>query len=927
MRRVSIFLSFVFLLFSSCSNKQCKWCVETIQCNYKENPKGIVSAPAFSWIISSNLQNQKQSAYQLLIADNLKSLESGEGNIYKSEKVFTEQSIGTTPEYLPLTSATKYYWKVKCWNQDDIASEWSKTGTFITAILKDQDWDNAQWISYETMDTSLILVPGIPTWGHNTKGIATRRPVIPLFRKEFQAEKEIKSAYLFISGLGHYKAYINGSQISTDIMTPGWTNYHKTCSYNTYDVTQQMQQGENAIGIIVGTGFYNINNERYRKMLITYGMPKTIAKLQVNYSDGTTESIVTNDDWKASPSPITYSSIYGGENYDARLEQKDWNKASFDDSGWQNALLAKHPGGELKPEVIYPVKRIETFTPKKVIKKGLDTFAFDFGQNAAAIIEIQLKGQKGDTVRIYPSELLFEELKENQRWTGWPHYYEYILKGDSVETWSPMFTYYGMRYAHVTGAQPTQYRTDNSKPEIISIKMHHISNSSPQNGSFWCSNKMFNQIDTIIRYAIKSNMQTVLTDCPHRERLGWIEQTYLMGNSVKFNYDVYHMYVKLVGDMIDSQRESGLIGNMAPEFIVFGDAFTDSPEWGSAVIQVPWLMYKWYGDISLMQKAWSGMQDYLAYLDSKATNNIINYGLGDWYDLGPKAPGFAQLSPIATTATSVYYLDYKVMAQMAEVLGKNSEADIYKNKAEEIRKAYNNLLFHEDKAIYASGSQTAMAIPLSMGIVDDKYREQVLNNLIDTLNANDNALTAGDIGFHYLIDALTEGDYSQLVYDMNNRDDVPGYGYQLKKGATAMTESWEALESKSNNHFMLGHIMEWFYTGLGGIRQTENSVAYKEIIIKPTLIESLEELKTSHKTPYGTIISEWKNTDKELQMHVQIPVNTTAEIYIPTLDINEIKESGILIDDIATLKILKKTSTYTKILIGSGDYNFKVIKY
>lgn len=924
-KQLFILVVTVFLI-SSCTSKSNIISVAETTVNYKKNATGVDKPVELGWKLTSDQNNQYQTAYQILIAKNEEDLDKNLGTIWDSKKIDSDRSVNVSVDEKNFKPGTQYFWKVKVWDKDGVESDWSATSSFITALYTEKSWSGAKWISYEEMEDDKILVPGIPTWGYNTKGVATRRAVIPLFRKDFITESEISSAFLFVSGLGHYKAYINGDQISDDFMTPGWTNYQKTCSYNTYDVTKEIIKGDNAIGIIVGTGFYNINNERYRKMLITYGMPKTIAKLVINYTDGTSATIVTDNDWKTAPSPVTYSSIYGGESYDARLEQEGWNKSKFDDSSWKPALLAKLPGGELKPEVIYPVQIKESYSPIEVIKKGLDTFAFDFGQNASSVIEIQLKGKAGDTVRIYPSEILYEKLRENQRWVGWPHYYEYILKGDGVETWSPKFTYYGMRYAHVLGAQPTDYKTDDAKPEIVSIKANHVTNSAPNVGSFWCSNPLFNKIDTLIRYAIESNLQTVMTDCPHRERLGWIEQTYLMGNSILFNYDIYHMYAKQVNDMMDSQRDNGLIGNIAPEFIVFGGDFTDSPEWGSASIQVPWLAYKWYGDISLIEESWQSMVRYLEYLDTRAENNIISYGLGDWYDLGPKEPGWSQLSPLAVTATSIYYLNYKKMAKMAGLLGKTDDEKAFSKKAGEIRQAYNDLFFDKDKAIYATGSQTAMAIPLSMGMVDEAYRDKVLTNLVDSIIANEKALTAGDVGFHYLMDALTEGNYSQLIYDMNNRDDVPGYGYQIKKGATALTESWEALDKKSNNHLMLGHIMEWFYEGLGGIRQTEGSVAHKNTIIEPAIVDGLEEVKTSLETPYGLIKSAWKNTKETLKMDVVIPVNTDAEIYITASENDQIKINGNKLEDISDIKVLNTTENYTQIKVGAGVYDIVVEK-
>lgn len=618
--------------------------------------------------------------------------------------------------------------------------------------------------------------------------------------------------------------------------------------------------------------------------------------------------------------------MYGGENYDARLEIPDWNKPGLDDSDWHNVMLAKHPGGELVSETTYPVKVMQTFSPQDIIQTDAESYTIDFGQNASGIVEIKVKGNKGDTLKIVPAELLKEDNSVNQQATGSPYYYAYILKGEGIETWHPMFTYYGMRYAQIYGAKPTDFKTENPNPELLEISLLHTYSSAPQTGSFWCTNPLFNQIDTLIRYGIQSNFQSVLTDCPHREKLGWLEQTYLMGGAIQYSYELYHLYHKVVRDMMDSQRENGLIGSIAPEYVVFGDEFTDSPEWGSAMIMLPWLVYSWYGDITLMQEAWPAMLRYMNYLDSKAENHILSYGLGDWYDLGPNPPGFSQLSPIAATATSIYYLDYKVLSEMACTLDKTEEALLFINKAEQIKEAYNHLLFQQETGIYSAGSQTSMAIPLSMNLVADQYRELVLQNLIDSIHANDKALTAGDIGFYYLIDALTKGGKSQLIYEMNNRDDVPGYGYQIKKGATALTESWEALPNKSNNHLMLGHLEEWFFTGLGGIRQEENSVAYKNIIIQPALVDGLDQVKISYSSPYGLIKSEWKNLKDRIILRVRIPVNTRAKIFLPAEHIEDVTEGGVPLERSREINILDLEKNNSVVETGSGEYEFVIRK-
>lgn len=924
--QVKYFLPFYFLfILISCSKPTIGIWVDSVKCDYKKQPTGVGHEPTFSWELKSNERNQKQTAYQLIISQS-ENFDLEDENYWDSGRIVSEQSIGVKFSNLNLKAGTRYYWKVKVWDKKGIESAWSETASFITALFEEKDWNNAKWISCEEMDDSLILVPGIPTWGHNTKGKAIRRAVIPLFRKEFKTEKKIETAFLFVSGLGHYKAYINEKQISDDFMSPGWTHYQKTCLYNTYDITNTLKQGENAIGFIVGTGFHNINNERYRKLLITYGTPKLIAKIQINYQDGTSKTLVTGDDWKTCPSPITYTSIYGGETYDARLEQAGWSLSEFDDSKWQYALLSKIPKGGLVPETTYPVRILETFKPETIIQTGSDTYMIDFGQNASGIVNIKVKGNRGDTVRITPSELINDDNSANQSATGRPHYYEYILRGDGVETWQAMFTYYGMRYAQVHGAHPTELSTENDKPELLEISSLHTYNSAPHTGTFTCSNPLFNQIDTLIRYGIQSNMQSVLTDCPHREKLGWLEQSYLMGGSLQHSYELYHLYCKVVRDMMDTQRENGLIGSIAPEYVVFGDEFTDSPEWGSAIVMLPWLVYKWYGDITLMKKAWPAMLKYMNYLDSKSEDHILSYGLGDWYDLGPNPPGFSQLSPIATTATSIYFLDYVVLAKMAIELEHTEEAKLYTDKAIQIKKAYNDLLFDKETGVYSQGSQTSMAIPLSMNLVEDEYHDLVLNNLVDSIIADEKAVTAGDIGFYYLIDALTEGGKSQLIYEMNNRDDVPGYGFQIRKGATALTESWDALPGKSNNHMMLGHLEEWLYTGLGGIRQEENSVAYKNIIIKPTLVAGLKEVRTSYHTPHGLIKSEWENSAEVTVVRASIPVNCSARIFLPARSLENVSEGGSSLNNISELKVHDSAGGELIVEAGSGDYEFVILK-
>jgi alpha-L-rhamnosidase len=911
-----IFLS----LFLNAQNKQTV-IVTNLKCENFSNPIGIdTTHPSFSWQLGSVTRNILQTAYQIIVSDDPDKLSDGSGNIWDSGKINSDQSIQVIYKGDKLQSAKKYYWKVRIWVTND-ASDWSETASWQMGLLSTKDWSNARWIGFEDLPDSMRVVPGVSS-DDQLGSKALKRPVIPLFRRGFQVNKKIVNASLFISGLGQYEVHINGSKIGNGFLTPGWTSYDKTILYNSYDVTKNLESGKNVIAAIVGNGFYNINRERYWKLIIAYGMPKMICRLKINYSDGSEENIITDSDWKTSPSAITFSSIFGGEDYDGRLEQNGWDKVGFDDSVWKYVALPTLPKGTLKADPDYPVVIAETFGVKNIQKIAPERYLYDFGQNVSGIVELKVKGKKGQKIKLIPGELLTKEKGINQKASGGPYYFSYILKGDGIEIWRPKFTYYGFRYVMVEDATPEDKQVPSNLPEVLSIELLHIRNSSPQNGSFECSNELFNQIHKLINYAIKSNLQSVVTDCPHREKLGWMEQTFLMGNSINYNFDIDHLYKKLVNDMMDSQLENGLVPDIAPELVEFSDGFRDSPEWGSASVILPWLVYKWYGDQSVMQKAWPMMVHYVEYLETKSNNQILSHGLGDWYDLGPKNPGPAQLTPRELTATAIYYYDLKLLGQMAGILKKDKEIIRFTDWSEKVKNAFNAKFLNTKTDVYSTGSQTAMSMPLSFGMVDEKIKAHVISNLADSIVADNKALTAGDIGFHYLVETLVKNGQSQLLFEMNARNDVPGYGFQLKRGATSLTESWAANEISSNNHLMLGHLMEWFYASLGGIRQEENSTAYKSIVIKPEIVGNLTSAKTSFKSPYGEIRSQWTKTGNSIILNLTIPSNTTALVYLPAQPGSLIREGKKNIAEVKDIQMIGEENGEKICRIGSGTYSF-----
>lgn len=782
-----------------------------------------------------------------------------------------------------------YSWKLIYLFMKTISSVWAWLPLFFLLFAggrglannPDPDTDpfgQARWIAFMSLDDSLKVVPAARNSGDELGNKGKARSVVPLFRKEFRAPGAVKKATIHICGLGHYVLYVNGNRIGDRFLSPGWTLYQKRCLYNTYDITDQVRKGNNAIGVMVGNGFYNVNRERYRKLVIAYGYPRLIYALTIEMQDGTVTTVLSDVDTKVAPSPVVFASIYGGEDYDARLEQKNWDKAGFDDSKWANALVLNDTIGKLTPETDYPLKVMQTFGTKEIRTSQTGRVIYDFGQNTSGIIDLKVKGNKGAKIIIRPDELLNKEGNVTQVSGHGPYELSYILKGEGVEHWKPCFTYYGFRYADVGIVEP---EGSDKKTKIVEMSLLHTRNSSPGVGSFACSDTLFNQIFELINWGIKSNMASVATDCPHREKLGWLEQTYLIGPSMHYNFHIQSLYNKIVDDMMDSQLDNGLVPDIAPEYVHFEGGFRDSPEWGSAAVIIPWLLYQWYGDREVLSRAYPMMKRYVAYLHGKSNNSLLDYGLGDWYDLGPKPPGVAQLTPKAVTATAIYYYDLQLMKKISEILRQEDDNQLYGDLSSKVRSAFLDKFYHAGSGVVSTGSQTAYAMALYTGLIPEEGQERVFQNLVDSIARNNYGLTAGDIGYHFLVRVLSKNKRSDIIYKMNRRTDVPGYGYQLKMGATALTESWAALPRSSNNHMMLGHLMEWFYNGLGGILQKDHSVAYDSIWVAPKPVGDIKWVKCSYQSVKGTIASNWEVKDDKFVLEVEIPRGVVATIILP----------------------------------------------
>ncbi len=842
-----------------------------LTCEYQQDPLLVASGtPLFGWQLQSDKQEIRQSAYTIEVYTRINGKEI---KIWDSGKVLSGQSQQVKYNGMEtLEPGREYRWRVKAWDTRNNSSEWSEMDRFRMAPSDTEL--KAEWIG--AIDKKEANIPegriyhalaasseAAEKW-MNTHPLSKRSIYL---RKDFSIDKKIREAIIYISGLGHYELSLNGEKVGDSRFDPMWSDYDKTIYYNAYDVTHSLQQN-NAIGVLLGNGFFNQQGGRYVKMQVSFGPPTLFFKLHITYTDGTKEEIDSNENWKYSLSPIIFNDMYGGEDYDARLEQNGWDSYGFDESDWLPVVVQSAPNGRLTPQTTASVKIMETYTPKSVKKVG-DAYVFDMGQNLSGFPKIKVSGKSGDKVRLTVGENIHEDGSVNQSQSGSPYYYEYTLKGETEETWHPRFSYYGYKYIQADGVKPEE------------VQSHFVYNSSIQTGRFHCSNEIFNEAHRIIVNAIKSNMHAVFTDCPHREKLGWLEQVHLNGPGLFYNFDLSTFAPKIMQDIRDAQLPNGLVPDIAPEYVIFEGGFRDSPEWGSTAVFLPFMYYRFYGDKSLITEYYDVMKRYADYLSSTATNHIVSHGLGDWCDYRKDEPyGPSKNTPVPLSASTHYYMVIDYLVQAAEIMDKSDDYDYYSTLREQVKNAFNKEFFDENTRQYGTGSQASNAMPLFAGIVEPQYKQAVLDNLIKDIQEKGYRLSTGDVGNRYLFQTLADNGLNEVMYKMHNHREVPGYGFQLQFGATTLTELWDPRDGASWNHFMMGQIEEWFYKSLAGIT-TEDYSGFQNIVIAPKPVGDLKFVEASYDTLYGTISVNWKIDGDQFKMDLFVPHNCTAKVYLP----------------------------------------------
>lgn len=916
-RTIIVFISLLFpfgLLYAVAGKPVLK--ADNLTCEYIKNPLGLdISKPRLSWMLSGEGRNQQQTAYELLVSDNQQAIKQLQGNVWQTEKVFSSQNIHIVYAGKPLKSFTRYYWRVKVYDQDGVASRWSEPQWFETAMLNVSDWQ-AQWI------------------GDGSKQFERdedfyKNDPMPLFRKTFKTDKKVTSARLYINGLGYYEAYLNGKKVGDHLLDPGWTTYQKQILYTVYDITPQIRQGLNAAGIMAGNGWYNVLPMRFwgvfnMRTALTTGRPIVKAMIRLTYIDGSTVIIPTDESWQTAPGPVVRNNIYLGEHYDARLEKEGWSMVKTVTTDWKNAVSVTGPQGKLNVQMQPPVRVTKIVQPVGIVETKPGVFVFDMGQNFAGVVRLHVKGPAGTQVTLRYGEDKYADgnvnvmtgvagqIKSGNGGPGAPQVAwqedSYILEGSGVETWSPRFTFHGFRYVEVTGWP--------GKPSLKAIEGLRLNSDLQQSGEFASSNEMFNKLDKNIQWTFLSNVFSLQSDCPAREKLGYGGDLFCTTEAFMYHFNMANFYRKVVSDFVDAQQPLGGITETVP-FVGIADAGPGDKS-GPLGFQVgfPYLVkkiYDFYGDKRVVEENYEALIRHIKFLKSTAKDNLFDTDLGDHESLDQRGIPF--------TASVFYFLHARMMAEFAGILGKSADETAYTLLAGNIKNAIVKKFGVNGSGKFEKGTQTTQVFALWASIEQAGTQDKVFEALVSEFERKNWHLSTGIFGTKMLFDVLRKSDKNDMAYRIANQRDFPGWGHMIENGATTLWETWAYSDNTySKNHPMFGSVGEWFYRSLLGINAA--APGFKKIILKPQPAGDLTHAKGSFNSVYGKIGSAWEIIDKQFKLNVEIPANTSAEIWIPLQYGTEITEGGKPVSTVDGIKLLRKENGYTVFQTGSGTYSF-----
>lgn len=875
--------------------------VTGLQCEYLTNPLGLdTPAPRLRWVLESGERGVRQSAYQILAASSEAALKRDRGDLWDSGKVQSEQTAQVLYAGKEPGPGRPCWWKVRVWDQDGRPSAWSAPAVWERGLPRKSDWEG-KWIG-RTEDTA-------------------PRPA-PLLRREFTVKGKVQRARVYVCGLGYHELRLNGEKVGDHVLDPGYTRYDRRALYVTHDVTNRLKQGPNALGVMLGTGWTNVHTVAvwYFDQAPWRQAPKVLLNLRLEYADGRTETIATDERWKTADGPVTFDSIYAGESYDARREIPGWDRPGFDDSRWDEARVVKDPGGEVSAQEMEPIRITRTLKPVKITEPKPGVYVFDMGQNLSGHVQLTVSGPAGTEVvfkhgeRLNPDGTLDQrDIAEHMRPFRAPAIPKdaplprfqtdsYILKGGGVEVWEPRFVYHGFQYVEVTGlpGKPT--------PETVKARVTH-SDVRPA-GEFACSNPLLNKIQEATKWAFLSNLASIPTDCPHREKNGWTGDAHLAAEQAIYNYHPAAVYKKWIQDLADEMRPTGELPGIVPSS-GWGYEWGNGPAWDSAYLLIPWYLYEYYGDTAILKHHYPKMRRYVDYLTTKAKDGIVSIGLGDWVPPGKTAP-------TEVTSTGYYYADARIVARAAEILGKTEDARKYSELAESIKAAFNKRFFQPETGSYSNGTQTALATPLNWGLVPAEHRQKLVDLLVAEVEKKNGHLDTGILGTKYLLNVLLDNGRADVAYRVASQTTYPSWGHWIEQGATTLWEAWDGTASR--NHIMFGDISAWFYRALAGIRP--DAPGFKRIRIQPQVVGDLTWVRGSYDSIHGRIASDWKRENGTLTLSVTIPPNTAATVYVPTSDPGKVTESGKPAASAQGVRHLKNEDGRAVYEVGSGQYRF-----
>lgn len=891
-------LPITLIILWSCSHNNDKTKIQNLRCEYLINPIGIdAENPRFTWQMLSGSRGAEQTAYKIYVGTDSAAVASGSGNLWESGRV-KSSTIPAVYAGAPLQPFTRYYWSVTVQMKDGGWTNLSECASFGTGFMNKANW-KGHWIT--------------DTYDYNLKPA-------PYFRKEFTIDRKISSATAYIAVAGLYELSVNGERISDHRLDPMYTRFDRRTLYVTHDVTGEVKPGVNAIGVLLGNGWYNHQSTAvwYFDKAPWRARPKFCMDLRITYEDGTEDIIATGPDWRTSLSPVIFNSIYTAEQYDARLEKPGWDSPGFDDSKWRNSLNTGAPSKNITAQVLHPIRNVQELSASEMVKFSNRNYLFDFGRNISGVVKIEVSGEAGTEVRLIHAERLdpkghadLSNIDVHYRPTDDTDPFQtdiLILSGTKEDLFMPRFNYKGFQYVEVVADRPVELTNE-------SIKAYFMHSDVPPVGRINSSNNTLNRIWMASNASYLANLFGYPTDCPQREKNGWTGDAHIAIETGLYNYDAITIYEKWLADHRDEQLPNGVLPAIIPTS-GWGYHWANGPDWTSTIALIPWNIYLFYGDSRLLEECYDNIKLYVDHIDARSPSGITDWGLGDWVPV-------KSVTPKELTSTAYYYADVIILAKTATLLGKYDDAEKYSRLSEKIRKAFNEKYLDKETGIYGKGLQTELSAPLHWGLVPEEYIAATADQLARRVVADNEHIDVGLLGSKTLLNALSENGHAGLAYRVAAQETFPSWGWWIVNGATTFYENWpiDATRDISMNHIMFGEINAWYYKALGGIFPDEQAPGFKNVILKPNFVEGLDHFEAEHNGPYGKIISKWERSQDMVKYHVSIPANSTATLHLKGGRITA--EGQDILKSKSLQAVIEKDSSF-RISLKSGNYDFEV---